>query len=1195
MRRVVKISFYILLAILVNMQTVDAQMEERVKNQYQLSQKTVGWFEGFEKNLGENQFSYESVREDVTASLLSRTTNGKMSIEWITQPIPEDWKDGNANFLWIAAMDKPNLDKKFSMYINGELKFLFTNPSDNWEIVSEDGGKLAFTVFRIDRHGDGHGYMSLHAPSSWLTPGQGLQIKVVGEAAGSNTWCIVYQATDALAYLRMAAEHESWYDLEGRSKGDKHTFILRAPKHMAGQTLTYSIGKKEHSLKLTLLDDISQGTFSVSGKRSELEKMPFSIDYQSKKLLDIPGLFTKESITDLRDLTLVFKQVSETEEGSWILKTRIVFNPQLITGLKKLSNTSLKDGKIYLMNSSHQDIAWMDSPENCIVERDTMLLTPLFDQAGQYPEYRFDIEDVLMVREFIDRHPDRKKEINELLHSGNIISGSTYVQPYEEMYSGESLVRQFYLGAKWLAQEFDGYKPDTYWNVDVPGRTLQMPQIASKAGTKYMVVSRHEMGLFKWYSPDGSFVTTYSPGHYSLSYPYLQRDFFSAAAHIADQAIWWGKYYTVPKTDPVMPLFSDWDMSPAVDYRPMINQWKNLKYIEDNFGNQTEIKLPEIEISSTRSFIRDILKSAGDIPSIRGERPAVWLYIHGPSHQKALKASREGDILMTVAEKFSAINALLSGSFNLYPQGRLTKAWEAKIYPDHGWGGKNGAITDAFFREKFEFARSEAEAITVEALYSISSLIETEKNKDIPVIVYNSLSWERSDPVQFRLDFDEGWGMGIVIKDYQGKTIEGQFRIIETYPNGNLKSADLCFIAENIPSIGYKTFYVASSKRSGKAESIQSGKEFENDFFKIALTNGAIEQIFDKEMNMDLLDTTNLKGGEVFTMKSEGNGAGEFADIQQPTMDGFDKTSNYNSGWTCIESGDVFSSFVMIQSIRNATVEQKLIVYNRIKRIDIHVALRDWEGILYREYRMALPLNLPGGKIAYEVPFGVVEVGKDEIEGAAGERYITPCKEIHPRGIENWIAAYNDDIGITLSSSVAVADYIDPTGMEIKKPVLQPILLASRKSCHWEGNDFLQAGDHHFTFSITSHQPDWKNGYRFGRQANEKLHVVINPQKNKDANLPEALSFFSTGNNNIIISAIKKCEDDNSLILRLYESEGKSIDSYLNTHFILNDALKTDIIEEEGKKIPVSKNQLNFEIGKYAIETYKMIPNLTGK
>jgi len=1194
-KRVIRISIFFLLAILLHMQRADAQIEERIKNQYQLSQKTLGWFEGFSENLGENEFNYESVREDVKASLLTRTTNGKMAIEWMTEALPEDWTNKEADFLWIAAMDKPNHDKKFSMYINGELKFVFTNPSDNWEITSEDGGKLAFLVFRVDRHGDDHGYMSLHAPSSWITPGKGLQIKVVGEAAGSNTWCIIYQAADVLSHLHQAAKYESWYDLTGKSSGNKHSFTLSGPGHLAGQALTYKLGEKEYSVELSSINDQSQGTFSIGGKRSELSEIPFTLYHRDRVLLDIPGLFTEESQTDLRELTLVTKQVSGLPDGSWILRTRIVYNPQLINSLKKLSNTYLRNGKIYLMNSSHQDIAWMDSPENCIIERDTMLLAPLFDQATSDPEYRFDIEDVLMVREFVERNPERKEEFMELLNSGRLTSGSTYIQPYEEMYSGESLVRQFYLGAKWLKKEFNGYKADTYWNVDVPGRTLQMPQIASKAGTKYMVISRHEMGLFKWYSPDGSFVTTYSPGHYSLSYPYLQRDFFTAAAHIAENAVWWGKYNSETGTEPVMPLLSDWDMSPAEDYSPLIDRWHNLKYLEDEYGNRIQLELPPIKLAPTRDFIKDILQSSGEIPSIMGERPAVWLYIHGPSHQKALKASREGDILMTIAEKFSTIDAMLSGSFDAYPHDRLTRAWEAKIYPDHGWGGKNGEITDRYFLEKYEFARREAKEIGINALNSIGSRIETDNKKGIPVIIFNSLSWERSDPVHVKLVFKDDWGINARVKDKHGNSIQSQLSDIERYASGSLKSAVIHFLARDIPSIGYTTHYITPLREKIELTSLHSANGFENDYYKITLSDGVIEQIFDKEMNKKLLDQSNLKGGEVFTMKSEGNGAGEFSDVQQPAMEGFDKVSKYGAVWQCIEKGDVYSMFLMRQPIKNAIVEQKLIVYNHIKRIDIEVSLLDWEGVLFREYRMALPLNMTEGKVAYEVPFGVVEVGRDEIDGAAGERYTTHCKDIHPRGIENWIAAYDKEIGITLSSSVAVADYIDPTGKGITNPVLQPILLASRKSCHWEGNDYLQAGDHFFSFSITSHQPDWKNGYKFGRQANEKLLIVVNPDHHRKKSLPEELSFFSTGNENIVISTIKKCEDDASLVIRLYESEGVKADVSLITHFDLKDAFKTNIIEEEGVKIPVEKNLLRMDIGKYAIETFKLGLQLSEK
>lgn len=61
------------------------------------------------------------------------------------------------------------------------------------------------------------------------------------------------------------------------------------------------------------------------------------------------------------------------------------------------------------MNSSHQDLAWMDFLEKCIIERDTMLMTPLLKAALKDPGYRFDIEDVLMIKEYIGRHPENQQ------------------------------------------------------------------------------------------------------------------------------------------------------------------------------------------------------------------------------------------------------------------------------------------------------------------------------------------------------------------------------------------------------------------------------------------------------------------------------------------------------------------------------------------------------------------------------------------------------------------------------------------------------------------------------------------------------------------------------------------------------------------------------------------------------------------
>ena len=878
----------------------------------------------------------------------------------------------------------------------------------------------------------------------------------------------------------------------------------------------------------------------------------------------------------------VFSQQAENISGSNDLQK---FPSQSII---ELSGSALKNGEILLMNSSHQDLAWMDFLEKCIIERDTMLMTPLLKAASKDPGYRFDIEDVLMIKEYIGRHPEAKSVISGMLRDGRLSCGSTYQMPYEEMYSGESLVRQFYLGARWVKKNLDGYFPDSYWNPDVPGRTMQMAQIMAKSGTKNLFMSRHEKGVYKWYSPDGSFVYAYSPGHYAEDFTFLSKPFPEAAGTLAQKAMYWARgYNSQPDLKPVIPFISDWDMSPAKDYSSLISQWNSFTGYKNEQGIQIDLTLPKIRLVTFPEFMERFRSANPDMKSITGERPAVWLYIHGPSHEWALKASREGDIMMTVAEKFSTIDALLQGSFRNYPEERLNNAWESKIYPDHGWGGKGGESTDAIFLGKFEKSLGEARAMTDEALRNIASVIKTNPKKGIPVIVFNSLSWKRDDPVTFSMGFDPGQAFGIGIADASGKAVPVQVTEAEKYEDNSLKRISATFIARDVPSIGYKTYYAVPQKNPVTLNQPDLAK-IETSYYRIIPEKGCVKSIFDKELNVELLNTGEILGGDVFTMKSVGNGAGEFADVQQPEMEGFDKVSNYSPSWQTEMSGPVFTSLKMRQPIRNAVVETRLIVYNDLKRIDFETALLNWEGLLYREYRFALPLNMKNGKVYYEVPFGVLEVGNDEIEGAAGERYTTNCADVHPRGIENFIGASDERFGVTLSSSTAVADYVDPTGMAGGATFLQPIMLASRRSCHGEGNEYLQTGNHYFSFSLTSHKPGKENGFKQGRQPNEKLITIVDPVQAKSAILHEEISFFSVDSPDISVSAIKKAEDDNNVILRLYETGRGETNVNLNSWFKISGAEITDMLEYNGKSTTFSSKSISLKVGSHSIETLKL-------
>jgi alpha-mannosidase len=706
-----------------------------------------------------------------------------------------------------------------------------------------------------------------------------------------------------------------------------------------------------------------------------------------------------------------------------------------------------------------------------------------------------------------------------------------------------------------------------------------MPQILAKSGVDYMILSRQDKGLFNWLSPDGSKVLTYSSGHYYNSYINLKKGFFESVRHFSELTDFWDKYYTKTTVNPVMPVLSDADMAVPDSYFDYIDAWNSLK--------DSTLKLPELVHSTAERFLDAAVATGTDFPTIQGERPAVWLYIHGPSHFEALKAGRSAGRLLPAAEKMASIRSLVMDNWDLYPQARLAGAWESAIYPDHGWGGKNGDITDQTFLDKFRDADRMAKSVIAEATLDIAGNIGF-ASEGKPLVIFNSLTWERTDPVETSLNFEDKAFKAINLVDGLGNPVKIQvFGTPEYYPSGYLKSAGIVFIARNIPSLGYLTYYVvAGSKMDHSACNAPSVDIIETGSYKIRFGMGGIESLYDKDLQLNILNTDQFRGGELFSMRSVGNGAGEFSDIQQPDMEGFEKAI-IGPLWNICENGPVRIVVEGYSEMGHNSAKITWTIFREMKRIDVKIDLIDWDGTAYREFRLAFPARLQNPEITYEVPFGVVRVGKDELAQAAGERYTTLCKDVHPRGINNWINASDSDIGLTISSSVAVWDYVNMTNLQTDATLLQPILLASRQSCHSEGPLYHQKGTHSMEFSLFTHRPGWQNGYRQALQANEKLTAVFNAVSVKPV-LPDRFSFLSVDDPNSIVSTIKKSDDDNALIIRLYDQEGR--DKPVKISLFRNPVAveQTNLIEEEGKSIPKDEKGLSVRLGHHAIETFKI-------
>ncbi|WP_242202040.1 glycoside hydrolase family 38 N-terminal domain-containing protein [Aestuariivivens insulae] len=861
--------------------------------------------------------------------------------------------------------------------------------------------------------------------------------------------------------------------------------------------------------------------------------------------------------------------------------------------LKSLSQSKLADGHILLFNTTHEDIAWLDEPEICKIDRDEKWLTPYIEKLREAPDFKMDIEQSSIVMEYLHRHPEEREAFIDFIDQGRIGIGGAYVQAYEGMYSGESLARQFYWGAKWMEDNLNGYQASTYYNVDVPGRTMQMPQLAKKAGVENFVFSRHIKGLFYWESPDGSRVTCYSPGnHYMDFYNLLGMQDEEGIQKMARDAVdWYTLYNNLPTKNPVMPVMLNyefiWDQTPVENLEPFIKKWNGIQYITAAGRKKIKINLPKIIHSTADEFFEKVEKTTLPEKVIKGERPNMWVYIHGASHQQALKASREGDILLTQAEKFATINALLDGSFDKYPAEKLKRAWEAKIYPDHGWGGKGGDVTDRTFLQKFIYARSEANSVLESSITDIAGRIEHGDQKGIPIVVFNSLSWNRSGIVNFDIKFDQAKAYGFKLFNSLNKAIPFQKSHVERYPDNSIKSVRINFEAQKVPSIGFETFYMELSEDERSIVSTDFDNTIENAYYRLRFGDGGLEGIFDKELGVELIDSRKFKAGEIFALNSVGNGAGEFSEVQQPDTKFFDRLSTSKTKWSIQEEGPVFTSIVMRQPMQDAIVEMKVKLYHTTKKIDFDVDLLNWNGTMFREFRIAFPLDLDNGKVTYEVPFGAVTVGEDELEGTGGEFYKGEVNKIRPRAIGNWISASDSDYGVTIASSVVTADWQDPTDSLSQKTILQPILLASRKSCHHEGNDYHQTGDHSFSFSLTSHKPGWRNGRQFGTAHNEKFQKVVDPVRYRIGVLPNKQSFFSVSDSNLVISTLKKAEDDNKVVMRIFEADGQDSEAKINVFNTVDRAWRTSLIEKTESELRAKDNTISIEVGHNAIETLK--------
>ncbi len=156
------------------------------------------WLQGYQKTITGGTIRYHSPQPDVRNALLVRSLEKRDFIEWESAPIPSDFNREYVTFIWIFGMDVDLDSHTYDLYINEQKWFSFSNPKTSSikeiTVKGPEKSELRFRVTLIDRHDDVFGYVSMRLPAASFPRGKTLNLKVMGETAGSRVWYMTFQS-----------------------------------------------------------------------------------------------------------------------------------------------------------------------------------------------------------------------------------------------------------------------------------------------------------------------------------------------------------------------------------------------------------------------------------------------------------------------------------------------------------------------------------------------------------------------------------------------------------------------------------------------------------------------------------------------------------------------------------------------------------------------------------------------------------------------------------------------------------------------------------------------------------------------------------------------------------------------------------------------------------------------------------------
>jgi alpha-mannosidase len=848
-------------------------------------------------------------------------------------------------------------------------------------------------------------------------------------------------------------------------------------------------------------------------------------------------------------------------------------------------NLFSQQGEIYLVGYSHIDLSWLWPRSETIHEVAPLTFRSVLQIMDQHPDFVF-AESAAQLYKWMERYyPDIFEQIKAKVAAGQWeIVGGNWVEHSTNIPCGESLVRQHLYAKRYFKEKF-GVDVKVGWLPDSFGFNWNMPQIYRKCGIDYFVTHKLKWQvernnppvpfpyhLFWWQASDGSRVLAFhTVGDYNQEV--IPDEMLQELAELKSKH----------GVDKLLILYGHGDHGGG----PMPEM------VDRAIALMHDSSFPKVRFSKAQAYFEDIkaLPSSASFPVVNDE---LYVKTHRGTYTTDSQVKRDNrrcEVLLMNAEKFAAVATPFGHS---YPQASLRELWEKLLFGQVHDNIDGSAIGQVYRDAATDYTdlKLEGGKLLEAALASIARRANTE-GEGRAILIFNPSPWLRTD---------------LVSLDSHDLPSAGSFKIVD--PAGRLVPYQMIkadgadktiFFAEEVPGLGFKQYRLVPSqiKPDFSTDLVVSGLKLGNSSVEIEIdeNTGNLKSLKKKGSEANFLPD-DLQGNalEVWEDRPPNAPGGEPAwNIYLGDVHKLDKAESVK----VVEQGPVRALVQVKKGFGKSSFEQDIVLYRHSDRVDFEFRA-DWHE-QYRFAKVAFPFRLSSAFAAYEIPFGSIQRFDHTFKEDPNTRLEEPARgwEIADRtkfevAAQRWVDV-TDRSGSPGVSLLNDSKY----GFSFQQNVLRMSLVRGPRRGYpstpesWsDQSDEPLVGIHHVKYALVPHRGGWQDAGLTRRGVGFNAPFLVKFEPSHAGELSGAFGALNIEPTNVVVEAVKRAEDSDDLIVRLYETDGKAADAVLTFCRTPQSAGETDMLEWDKyvspKSFAIEGKKVRLSVSPHEIKTLRV-------